>query len=116
MREKRVDEVKVISELTEQQKAELDALAEMPDEEIDFSDIPEGPLNPAKIKRAMFYIPIKHEITLTLDEYVVNWFEKWEPDDKARREAINRVLVAYIENQGTSSKKGAKESADSKTG
>lgn len=91
-------------EPTEQQKAELEALGQMPDEEIDFSDIPEGPLNPANIRRGMFYIPVKQQATLTLDEYVINWFSEVEPDEKARDEAINRVLIAYIKDRESQTK------------
>ena len=96
-------------EITEQQRAELEALARMPDEEIDFSDIPEGPLNPANIRRGVFYIPVKQQATLTLDEYVINWFNETEPDEKARDEAINRVLIAYITDQNARSRKTTKE-------
>lgn len=94
--------------LTEQQKAELEALAEMPDEEIDFSDIPEGPLNPAKIRRGVFYIPVKKSVTLTLDEYVVDWFADREPDEATRNEAINKALLEYIRSQEVSHQKVAR--------
>ena len=54
-----------MAELTDQQGAELRALEEMPDEEIDFSDIPEGPLNPANIRRGALYEPVKQPATFT---------------------------------------------------
>ena len=95
--------------LTEQQRAELEALAQMPDEDIDFSDISEGPLNPANIRRGKFYVPVKQQATLTLDEYVINWFNETEPDEKARDEAINQALIAYIIDQNARSREAAKE-------
>ena len=81
--------------LTEQQKAELEALAAMKDEDIDFSDIPEIKefSNP---RRGVFYRPVKQQITITLDEYVIDWFEDSEPDELARHETINGILMDYI--------------------
>ena len=96
-------------EITEQQREELEALAQMPDEGIDFSDIPEGPLNPANVRRGKFYIPVKQQATLTLDDYVINWFTETEPDEKARDEAINQALIAYIIDQNARSRKATKE-------
>ena len=101
-----------MTRLTEQQKAELKALEEMPEEEIDFSDIPEGPLDPSRIRRGVFYIPVKQQVTLTLDEYVLNWFEETEPDEKNRSAAINQILIEHIQDRKFSRRKIAKKAAD----
>ena len=85
-----------MAKLTEEQKAELRALAELPDEEIDLSDIPERDIDWSTARRGLFYRPVKQEVTLTLDECVIDWFEENEPDEKARHEAINGVLIEYI--------------------
>ena len=82
--------------LTEKQKAELQALAQMKDEDIDLSDIPERPVNRKTARRGVFYRPVKQQVTVTLDEYVIDWFEDNEPDERARHEAINGILMDYI--------------------
>ena len=88
-----------MADLTEKQKAEIEALKAMSDDEIDLSDIPERDIDWSTARRGysgLFYRPVKQEITLTLDEYVIDWFEENEPDEKARHEAINEVLMEYI--------------------
>ncbi len=85
-----------MAKLTEEQQAELRALEEMSDEEIDFSDIPERDVDWSKARRGLFYQPVKREITLALDEYVIEWFEEQEPDEENRHEAMNRVLLEYV--------------------
>ena len=40
--------------------------------------------------------PVWQETTRTLDEYVIDWPEEQEPDESARHEAINKVLLEYI--------------------
>ena len=96
-----------MAELTKEQQAELDALAAMPDDEIDFSDISEGPLNPANLRRGAFYIPVKQETKLTLDEYVVDWFTAKETEKESRDEAINNVLLDYIRRSQSAARKKA---------
>ena len=82
--------------LTEAQKAELEALEKLSDEELDLSDIPEGPIDWSKAKRGMSYEPDWQDITLRLDQNVVNWFEEHaETPEKAHRE-INQVLMDHI--------------------
>ncbi len=49
--------------MTDQQKAELAALAAMPEDEIDTSDIPEMPIDWANAKRGVFYGSIKQQVT-----------------------------------------------------
>ncbi len=88
-----------MAELTEQQKAELQALAEMSDDEIDLSDIPERDIDRSTARRGLFYRPVKREVTITLDKYVLDWFEEKEADEKARHEAMNEVLTEYILDQ-----------------
>ena len=88
-----------MADLTEQQKAELQALAEMSDDEIDLSDIPERDVDRSTVRRGLFYRPVKKEVTITLDKYVLDWFEEKEPDEKARHEAMNEVLLEHIRDQ-----------------
>ncbi len=78
-------------ELTEEQKAEIKALAALPDEEIDTSDVPEI-LDWSGAKRGLLYRPVKQQITLRLDADVVAWFRANAPDGRGYQTEINRVL------------------------
>lgn len=60
--------------ITEERRKELERLAQMPDSEIDYSDIP--PLDEDFFKRAkvgVFYRPIKAPVTMRIDKDVLDW-------------------------------------------
>ena len=78
-------------ELTEEQKTEIQALAALPDEEIDTSDVPEI-LDWSGAKRGLLYRPVKQQITLRLDADVVAWFRENAPGGRGYQTEINRVL------------------------
>ena len=62
--------------LTHEQEAELAVLAAMPDEEIDFSDIPE--ITEAMWKNPVvgkFYRPIKKQVTVRIDADILAWLQ-----------------------------------------
>lgn len=62
--------------LTPKQEEELKILAAMPDEEIDFSDIPET--TEAMWKNAVvgkFYRPIKKQVTVRIDADILAWLQ-----------------------------------------
>lgn len=83
--------------LTEEQIAELKALADRPDDEIDFSDIPEaGDEFFANAKRGTMYRAMKHQVTLRLDGDVIDWFKRQAPDGKGYQTDINRALREYV--------------------
>ena len=73
--------------LTNEQKAEIESLAALPDEKIDTSDIPEI-LDWSGAKRGALYRPAKQQITLRLDADVVAWFRA----NRGYQTEINRVL------------------------
>ncbi|MDR2945402.1 MAG: BrnA antitoxin family protein [Candidatus Adiutrix sp.] len=76
--------------LTEAQKAELKALAEMPESEIDYSDIP--PLDDNFLKNAVrnpFYRPTKTSTTVRLDSDVLAWLKS---QGKGYQTRINAIL------------------------
>jgi uncharacterized protein (DUF4415 family) len=76
--------------LTDQQKAELEALKAMPDEEIDYSDIP--PLGDEFWKNAVrnpFYKPTKTLTTVRLDSDVLMWLKS---KGKGYQTRINAIL------------------------
>jgi len=63
-----------LAPLTAAQKAELEALAAMPEHQIDTSDIP--PLSEAFWKNAVrnpFYRPVKQQVTVRVDADVLAW-------------------------------------------
>lgn len=83
--------------LTEEQQAELRALAEMPDEEIDTSDIP--PLDEEFWQRAArnpHYRPIKQQLTLRLDLDLIAWFKRQTAGGRGYQSDINRALREYV--------------------
>ena len=79
------------SALSDEQRGEIDALAKLPDERIDTSDLPEI-LDWSGAKRGLLYRPIKRQITLRLDADVVAWFKANAPDGRGYQTEINRVL------------------------
>ena len=77
--------------LTKAQQTEVQALAALPDEQIDTSDIPEI-LDWSGARRNLLYRPVKRQITLRLDADVVAWFKANAPDGRGYQTEINRVL------------------------
>ena len=76
--------------LTKQQKAELEALAKMPDAAIDYSDIP--PLSDEFWQKAMrnpFYKPTKQSTTVRVDSDVLFWLKS---KGKGYQTRINKIL------------------------
>ena len=85
--------------LTKEHKAELRALAALPDEQIDTSDIPEI-LDWSGAKRGLLYRPVKQQITLRLDADVVAWFRANAPGGRGYQTEINRVLREHAQRAG----------------
>ena len=76
--------------LTNEQKTELKALSEMPDSEIDYSDIP--PLDDTFWKNAIqnpFYKPTKTSTTVRVDSDVLAWLKG---QGKGYQTKINAIL------------------------
>ena len=84
------------SKLTKEQKAELQALAALPDEQIDTSDIPEI-LDWSGARLDLLYRPVKQQITLRLDADVVAWFRANAPGGRGYQTEINRVLRKHAQ-------------------
>lgn len=83
--------------LTPKIKAELEALAAMPDDTIDTSDIPEV-TDWTNWKRGKFYRPVKQQLTLRLDADVVHWF-KTNAKGGGYQTRINQALRRYVEEE-----------------
>ena len=86
--------------LTNEQKAELKALDEMPDDEIDTTDVPEL-LDWSDARRGVFYRPVKQQITLRLDADVVTWFKAKAQDGRGYQTDINRALRDHVRRSET---------------
>ena len=83
-------------ELTPAQQADIDALAGLPDTDIDLGEMPEvGDWSDAR--RGLFYRPIKKQLTLRLDADVIAWFKACATADEKYQTTINRVLREYVE-------------------
>ena len=78
--------------LTAAQKEELARLAAMPDEEIDFSDIPEK-LDWSNAVRGRFYRPVKQSTTVRLDADVLHWLKAKGKGYQTRLNAILREAM-----------------------
>jgi len=79
-----------LPKLTEAQLAELKALSELPDDDIDFSDIP--PLTDdfwAKAVRNPLYKPVKKHASIRLDADVIEWLKS---QGKGYQTRINGIL------------------------
>lgn len=78
--------------LTPEQQAEIDAIAAMPDSEIDTSDAPEIE-DWSNAKRGLFYRPMKQQLTLRLDMDVLDYFQR---AGKGYQTRINQALREYM--------------------
>ena len=90
--------------MTDQQKAELAALAAMSDDEIDTSDIPEIPTDWANAKRGVFHNGqvVKQQVTLwfeDLDDDVAAWLKANAHDVPGYKALINHVLREYVKRE-----------------
>lgn len=86
--------------LTDAQREELARLAEMPDEDIDFSDIP--PLTEDFWKNAVrgkFYRPVKKQVTLRIDADVLEWFKAQQGGARGYQTKINAALRKVVEGE-----------------
>jgi uncharacterized protein (DUF4415 family) len=86
--------------LTDAMQTELKRLAEMKDEDIDFSDIP--PLGEDFWKNAVrgkFYRPVKKQVTVRLDADVLEWFKAKQGGARGYQTAINAALRKVVEDE-----------------
>jgi uncharacterized protein (DUF4415 family) len=81
--------------MTRDEQAELDALAAMPDDQIDLSDIPEV-RDWSDAKRGVFYKPVKQQLTLRIDADILDWFKRHAQGGKGYQTSINRALREYV--------------------
>ena len=90
---KRTLDLKKPPVLSKEQKARLEAVASMPDEQIDYSDAPH--LTDAVWVKAAANVPrTKKQITLRIDAEVLEFFRHTGPRYQSR---MNAVLRSYVE-------------------
>ena len=83
------------AELTESQRAEIAALENLPEEEIDTTDIPEV-IDWQGASRGVFYRPVKRQVTLRLDADVLTWFKAHAQGGRGYQTDINRALRDHV--------------------
>jgi uncharacterized protein (DUF4415 family) len=83
------------SALTPQQTAELEALATLPEDQINTRDIPEQK-DWSGARRGLFFRPIKKQLTLRLDADVIAWFREQAPNGEKYQTKINEALREYV--------------------
>ena len=84
--------------LTPELIAQLDALAAMPDDTIDLSDMPEV-TDWSNWTRGKFYRPVKKQVTLRVDADVLEWFKAKQGGKRGYQTAINAVLRRAVEDE-----------------
>lgn len=86
--------------LTEEEKAQIERLKAMSDDDIDYSDIP--PLDETFWKNGIrnpYFRPVKQQLTLRLDADLVAWFKRRADGKRGYQTSINRALREYVEAQ-----------------
>ncbi len=91
------------------QKAELAALAALPEAAIDTSDSPEV-LDWKGARRGLFYRPVKKQLTLRLDADLIAWFRSHATPAEKYQTGINRALREYVLKNAEKVRGGSKPS------
>jgi uncharacterized protein (DUF4415 family) len=84
--------------LTVAQQAELAALAALPDEQIDTTEMPEV-RDWRGARRGLFFRPVKQQLTLRLDADLIAWFKSHAAQGQGYQTNINRALRDYVARQ-----------------
>jgi uncharacterized protein (DUF4415 family) len=93
---RRMNAADIKKEMSPELQAELQKLAEMSDDDIDTSDIPElSEEQMANGQRGPHFRPFKAPITIRLDIDIIGWFKENAEDGKYQSE-INRVLRQHM--------------------
>ncbi len=85
--------------MTEERREALRRLAEMPDDQIDFSDIPKlTDEQLAEFRPPEFYRPLKSQVTARLDADVLAWLKAGGRGYQTRMNAIlRRAMLAELD-------------------
>ena len=85
--------------LKARQKAELKALAALPDDRINTALVPEQK-DWDGAQRGLFFRPIKKQLTLRVDADLIDWFKTHAPATEGYQTRINKALRAYVTQAG----------------
>jgi uncharacterized protein (DUF4415 family) len=96
-----VENMKKLPKLTSDQKRQIEALRDLPDDQIDFSDIPERIEHNGPVYVGLMYRPGKTSVTIRLDSDMVEWFKA---QGKGWQTKMNWALRLYF---ATHRKRGA---------
>ena len=83
--------------ISEQQRRELQRLADRPDSRIDYSDAPERSVPASDVQVGRFYRPIKQLVSLRVDADVLHWFRG---RGKKYQTYMNEVLRREMQTNG----------------
>jgi uncharacterized protein (DUF4415 family) len=86
---------KANSDFTAAQKAELKAVAAMPEDQINTRVEPEQ-RDWSGARRGVFFRPVKKQLTLRIDADVIEWFRTHAPNGEGYQTSINRALREYV--------------------
>lgn len=81
--------------LPRKQKAELKALAALPDNRINTAALPEQ-RDWSGARRGVFFRPVKKQLTLRLDVDLIDWFKTRAPKGEGYQTRINSALREYV--------------------
>ncbi len=81
--------------MTAAQAAELQALAALPNDQIDTRALPEQ-RDWSGARRGVFFRPVKQQLTLRLDTDIIDWFRTHKPEGKGYQTGINSALREYV--------------------
>ena len=81
--------------LTDKQRGDLQSLEEMPEDQINTTDIPEI-LDWTGTKRGVFYRSVKQQVTLRLDADIISWFKVHAQGGRGYQTDINRALREHV--------------------
>ncbi|CAN5299724.1 BrnA antitoxin family protein [soil metagenome] len=91
--------------LAAKQRLELDALADLPDEQIDTTDMLEI-RDWAEAKRGLFYRPVKKQLTLRIDADVIAWFKDHAAKGEGYQTQMNLALRNHMRRHARARKSG----------
>ncbi len=81
--------------MTSAQKAELNALAALPEDRINTAELPEQK-DWTGSRRGVFFRPIKQQLTLRIDADLIDWFKTHAPSGEGYQTRINSALREYV--------------------
>ena len=84
------------NQISDQTKARMAALRDLPDESIDLTDMPEQSIDWSTAVRGGLYRPRKQRITIMLDADVLDHFKKKAKGERGYQTAINSALREHV--------------------